>query len=321
MHWMHVHIPFRTGKHRAGRRPGASVFLADHWRRANLYGELLTLLREGEIKCIAKGERMREFDYSWGEQVAQLNSHLRGVAPLSRETRDALKMTAVGYRVQIYRDPKGNRLKGVEGYEVRDVDAKPRAETRKDRLRREGWLDAIQRSLYTGHYGINPGSLKRWYKQNVPGGSVAAETDLLNGLHYRHYVSRGGNYVLDRGQPVIEVAAHSERAMGRRVAARLPDLIERNYGVGMLIHDWSLDTMWLDVPRVERRAALLRIEKAQRRALGQLERGADAKRVMRDFVTRTNLLGYTARSLGIHDLLGRRARSAGLNTASGPRLP
>jgi hypothetical protein len=281
MRHQHVHVPFDARVHRLDR-PGSAEALADHWRRANLFGELLAARRTGELTPRRWGERTL-FDYSSGTKVADLYRHLTGRLSLLRPA--ALKTSTVGYRIDLYTGPDGKIDRRLHGYEVRAIVGSP-GEPQEQRRYRETWLDALQRTLASGDYGIPRSRWKRYLANEMPD-HPADRARALEALHYNRadVLDRGpaelAPFLTDRVKGIIEGRGHE------------------SYGLRMLVHDFSRDTIWLTLPEGEREAARQRVLDAQRRALQALEQGIETPRVVKDFALSSGLLEQTGRSLGM----------------------
>jgi hypothetical protein len=281
MFHQHVHVPFDRRMHRLDR-PGATEALVDHWRRASLVGELLDARHFGRLTRRERDDQILR-DYSSGTHVADLYGHLSGQRELFRT--GALKASTIGYRVKMYRDADGLVNPHLDGYEVRIVRAS-RPDVPERRNVRERWLDAIQRTLASGDYGLPRSSWRRWMATRLPE-EPGARGDALAALHYNRsdVLETAPKELLDMLTPALrdKLEAHGSE----------------DYALRMLVHDWSRDSLWLALPEARRAAAQAEIRRAQRRALAKLRNGNPSHEVVREFASTSGLLEHAARSLGM----------------------
>jgi hypothetical protein len=278
--YQHVHIPYRPVRRKDSA--GKSVFRTDHWRRANLLGELASAVSEGGKLRRVGNESVTFFDYLHSADLARLNDHLSGGRALAPSE---LKMAAVGYRSGLYVDPAtGRKDASLDGYEVRAVTTRTMSAER-----REAWLDTIQLSLATGHLGIARRDLQGWYAQQLGerAGQVWAENRMLGRLHYNRPL----------GELLVDAPVHVKRELNDHSIAYLKKHAGKNYGLKMLLHDWRNDTIWLGLSESDRSKALRRVESAQKRALSNVGFSEDGK-VIRTFILLARLVPAVQRSLG-----------------------
>lgn len=281
MKHQHIHIPFRLPKD----GPLSSLLtatLVDHWRRSNLLGELLTLRSDGRLKKNATLTNV-SFDYADSNSLRKLFFHLRDQPYLYP---DELKMAAVGFRLGIYTDLKsGAPEPNLVGYEVRAINTRHGSAEQ-----RTAWLNALQRGLITGHYGIGPETLRSWHGARFRNTKTTDdEAESLVNLHYNR-----PNYLLMQQLP-----RDLREKLPQRVANAITNAADQNYGLKMLLHDWSADTIWLALPKPQRAAAKQRVIDAQRVALKWMTDGDSIENALKFFVRRSELLEVVARSLGI----------------------
>jgi hypothetical protein len=284
MRSQHVHMPFRRRAPRTRRkRVEQAVIRTDHWRRGNLFGELLSALDSGTLERKADGNT-EYFNFTNGRDMSTLYYHLIG---RERLLPAELKIRAIGYRTGIYKNSDGSKS-NLEGYEVRRISTGNRSETVAQRSVRETWLDSMQRSLNTGHWGINKSELDSWAKNKAGNNPEGAVVRL-------HYNSDMGSLLARVPRALLNEA--------KAVRARIGALAEKNYAAKMLIHDWSGDTSFLALPAAERDPARARVVNAQRRALKAMATPrADVPSIIKTFIRESGLLDVVGRSLGMDAL-------------------
>ncbi|MCC6747619.1 MAG: hypothetical protein IT371_08180 [Deltaproteobacteria bacterium] len=304
MHHEHVHLVRRPGLPAAlyfygpeGRKLGPqarerteAAIVTDHWRRANLYFDLRRAAYMGVLER-RTSDSLTYYDYTSAEKLGRLYNHLAYGTHLRASE---LKMGTVGYRVAIYRNEQGMPDGSLEGYELRSVRDEAPQKDPQDRATREAAVNAIQRSLITGHYGLPPSALVAWcgelFRANYLRGPVE---DRLAALHYNRPFGK-----LWASAPAF-VKGTLASAEAR---TRLEEATQTNLGARLLLHDWKHDTTWLGLNRPQRVRALERVHRAQRAALVDVARGVEVDKCVRRFVRESGLVEEVGRSLGIPDL-------------------
>jgi hypothetical protein len=306
----HLHVTFRERRPRdlAGR-----LLRVDHWRRANLFLELLTTAEYG-LLYTKQHDGVLYFDQSSGAKLVALARHLRGERDVDQ---GPLKMNHLGYRWGIYSRRDGTPDPALAGYEVRQLndlfEEKPDATAR-----REAFLGAVQRAVVTGHHGIAPERFASWLDQQMRARrhlGAAAETDLLMTLHYRpgspvsaflnddQLAFLGTLHATDlrRGRIRPWIVATAIERYHSELRRKMTQADVDNQALYLLAHDWSNDTIWLGVPAREKTVALQRIRAAQFDAARDIPRWAhrpdEVHVILANFVRSSGLLYYTARSL------------------------
>jgi hypothetical protein len=162
---------------------------------------------------------------------------------------------------------------------------------------REGILNAIQRTLTTGDYGLSQRAVSKWYRGMVrsAGGWRPPQEQVLESLHY----NRGSISSL-----VSQAPQHVKGLLNSTARETLTRHGDKNYGLKMLVHDWKQDTIWLGLPRRQRARAIARVHKVQVAALRRLASRPDpdgrlAAAAVSGFVRHSGLMDVVSRSLGL----------------------
>jgi hypothetical protein len=241
-------------------------------------------------------ERQSSFGHSNARKLLALMGHLLGAG--DKKAVAELKLATVGYRSGIYRHPRsGRRDPTRDGYEIRGIALPPAGlEQPATRIKREAYVDALQRALATGYLGIGSRALGRWFADNVARDidKTPRPHDTLRDLHY----NRLELLLLDGASGPLR------EALDRRPAAKglIRRLGKHNPALKMIAHDWSRDTIWLTLTPARRAKARARVLRAQLRAIEDLAQGGRPETVVSDFVARSGLIGHVAQSLGMPDV-------------------
>lgn len=282
----HEHIPYRIPRAVMKGDRIARESLVDFYRRANMVGELLSVL-EGYRLTPVKNGTVTYFDFLHADGLSALDRHLDSIARGRGGELDesSLKMGAVGFRTgELYGDSR------MFGFEVR-VLSKRRAQ------RGDRFVDALQKGILTGRYGLARSRIEAWQRRaldpKVLGHepTVRDESEALARLHYNRPIDVA----------LAEAPGDLRDELTPRVEKRLRRESDRSYGLKMLVHDWSADPALAGNHR-----AIERVREAQRKGLSALERGAADGVVVGNFVRESNLYQVFADSIGMNDRSVRR---------------
>jgi hypothetical protein len=255
--------------------------LVDFYRRTNVTAELKAILEGRSIRPNINGDIIY-FDFLKGDGLADMNTHFSDIATTGHSGLDSedLKMGAVGFRTgDTYGDPR------MFGFEIRSINPK----------RTEQWgtfANAVQKGVLTGSYGIPRAAAGEWHERHVGSGprTLDRQNEVLARLHY------------NRGVDNLLADAHAtlRPLLTPQVTHVLDEYGEKNYGVKMLVHDWSDDpALGGDT------AAQAQVLAAQQHALRALGAGpVDAqglKSVIHTFVSDSGLYKAFGRSIGMAD--------------------
>jgi hypothetical protein len=240
---------------------------------------------DGYVLRAAKTERAIQFDYLKARGLAELNADLfsraNGGGGILSHT--SLKMAAVGWRTgELYGNPK------MFGFEVRALnptDNDP-AEMR--------FVNAVQKGIVTHSYGLPRTELEAWHETNVgssgtPEKVLKRQSDALQALHYNRSIDK-----------LLETAPEAlQSSLTPEVVAQLKAKAGENYGLKMLVHDWSKDPALARYPRT--RSAVVDEQKEALSVLRKPLSDSELKRVVKVFVKRSRLSEVFAASLGTKD--------------------
>jgi hypothetical protein len=272
----HQHMPVRIPSRVMKGDPLERAMLVDFYRRSNMVGELESVLDGYALSPVRDGA-VTYFDFLQADGLSAMNQHLDSMARTGRPAlgNDSLKMGAVGFRTgELYGDRK------MIGFEVRTLS--------KDRVQsRDVFVDAVQKGLLTGKYGLARSTFARWHDAAVGESATAsAQGRALAGLHYNRSV----------GALLADAPADLQAALGGKAGQRIRAEADKAYGLKMLVHDWGRD------PALGGDAAARRtVRAAQLKGLERLAAGADAHDVTRRFVKESGLYDTFSRSIGMGD--------------------
>ena len=277
----HEHIPYRIPRAVMKGDRLARESLVDFYRRANMVGELLSVLEGYRLSPVRDGP-VTYFDFLQADSLGALDQHLDSIARGrgGELGESSLKMGAVGFRTgELYGDP------AMFGFEVR-VLSKRRAQ------RGDRFVDALQKGVLTGRYGLARSRIEAWQRRALDPAvlghppTIADESRALARLHYNRPIEAA----------LADAPNDLRDALTPRVEKRLRREAETSYGLKMLVHDWSADPALAG-----NRRAIDRVRQAQRKALSALERGAADAVVVGNFVKESNLYQVFAESIGMND--------------------
>lgn len=278
----HQHIPNRLPKKVLRGDPVKRAALVDFYRRANMAAELRAVL-DGSLLQPVRKDNVVFFDFLKSGGLKRLNEHFHGLSSRGSETlrNSELKMGAVGFRKgSLY----GN--KNMFGFEVRTLG--------QNKKEMGTFVDAVQRGVLTGHYGVKSNQMQRWHAKNVGKkgkGSrryLKKQGEVLSGLHYNRSV----------GKLLSGASAEIKPLLTDKVKTALQEKADKHYGLKMLIHDFSRDPALQGSGKGKQRAKVL---EAQKEGLRALERGGDPSKIVRNFAKNSGLYEVYARSIGMRD--------------------
>jgi hypothetical protein len=275
----HEHIPNRIPKEVMRGNAVDRAGLVDFYRRANVTAELKAIKDGYAIKPVRDGS-VTYFDFLHGKGVASLNNHLHSMAAKGSSSlgQSDLKMGAVGFRTgELYGD------KGKFGFEVRTLHKKDG--------NRGKFVDAVQKGILTGHYGLRRSVMQKWHKANVPKASndnayVQKQSSVLGALHYSRPIAQ-----------LLDGAPTSRHGMlTTKVKQQLSEHAETHYGLKMLVHDWSKDPALMGNAKAQSKVLT-----AQKAGLDALARGEKPGRIIASFADRSGLYEAFTKSIGMND--------------------
>lgn len=271
----HQHMPVRIPSRVMAGDKVERAMLVDFYLRVNMVGELESVI-DGYALSPVKDGSVIYFDFLQADGLAAMNQHLDSMARTGRPmlSNSSLKMGAVGFRTgELYGDDR------MLGFEVRTL-------SKKRVNGGDKFVDAVQKGLLSGKYGLKRSAFQGWHDAAVGEGGVRAQGNALSRLHYNRPVRE-----LIESAP-DDVKAALRGGAGNRIRAEG----EKAYGLKMLVHDWSADPALAGDT-----AGQKRIRTAQIKALGRLAAGGDAHQVTLEFVKGSGLYDTFAKSIGMDD--------------------
>jgi len=238
------------------------------------------------------------------------------------DPRQLAKTAAVVFREEgiiLHGGEKDARpIAGINSIETRTIDRRREAIPVSEKSWLERNLNATQRVWTTAALHLDPKRLKRWHQKRSLKWKASQPTDsdiqiaILRELHYNDGQHK---FVRSRISPKLKDKFLEKEYFGKlstfkTILSRFDEKPshERDYALFMLIHDWSQDTMWINLPKSEQKEAKERVLKAQTTAILDIidhdaikdeeRREHEIRETMKDFITFSKLKYYAELAKG-----------------------
>jgi hypothetical protein len=143
-------------------------------------------------------------------------------------------------------------------------------------------LDSVQHAIVTRDFGTTREDLMRWVNKNPEKRSGAGAGNEIRSLWYNDGQSRA----IEKRQSMYTAAGFTD--------SEWTQLTSNHIELGMVVHDWSQDTLLIDHPE-----RLGKIQAEQNIALKKLKAGEDPSSVMKSFLVQSGIYESVLKSIGL----------------------
>ena len=249
-----------------------SLALTELYRRANLFGEFIRVLKLQNVEHVVNKKGNIQFSSLTGFNLYGIYTYLTNFLNAPYNIKNNFKMAYVGFRGHIFYDQ--DHMMGFEVRFIREDD---------DPELIEKFLNALEIKMRTGNYELNPNLIDKQFTEI----STNSTWELTKNFFISRWYRQQGDLMLFSSLPTYlkDYYSNNYEKVSYKIY-QLSKVAKKNFAAEMLIYDWKSDPLLFDRPELQQRVA-----EAQIKALGSyFKKPSSIKNILKQFIIDSGLL-------------------------------